>query len=163
MKGERKDHRGEKSAPPTPARGDLEERHRRLGWWTLTVFVGLGLVLEALHGFKVGWYLAVGNETRRLLWTLAHAHGTLLGLVHLALATTAAASGEAAARLKTASRALSGATLLLPTGFFFAGFGIVDGDPGPAIVLAIPGGLLLFVAALSCALALGFRRAPYRP
>ena len=65
----------------------LVRRHLRFGWWSLATFGLLGLVLETLHGFKVGAYLDVSNETRRLMWTLAHAHGTLLGLVHLGFAS----------------------------------------------------------------------------
>jgi len=56
-------------------------RHLRFGWWSLLVFATLGLILESLHGFKVRAYLDVSNETRRLMWTLAHAHGTLLAVV----------------------------------------------------------------------------------
>src|SRR5882757_6559314 len=72
-------------APPTFL---LIRRHLRFGWWTLLIFLTAGLALEALHGLKIGAYLNVSNETRRLMWTLAHAHGTLLGLVHLGFAAT---------------------------------------------------------------------------
>src|SRR5688572_24062207 len=61
-------------------------RHLRFGWFSLLVFLTLGLMLEALHGFKVQAYLNVMNETRRLMWTLAHAHGAMLGLAHLGFA-----------------------------------------------------------------------------
>src|SRR5881409_631237 len=66
----------------------LAQRHLRFGWWTLLVFLSLGLVLEALHGFKVGAYLNPSNDTRRLVWALAHAHGTLFGLLNIAFAFT---------------------------------------------------------------------------
>src|SRR6185436_19638209 len=66
----------------------LIQRHLRVGWWTLLVFLTLGLVLESFHGFKVEAYLKVSNEIRRLMWTLAHAHGTLLGLINIAFAVT---------------------------------------------------------------------------
>ena len=62
--------------------------HLRFGWWSLLLFACLGLSLEAMHGFKVGWYLDVTHETRRLMFRLAHAHGTLLALGHVALAAT---------------------------------------------------------------------------
>ena len=62
---------------------DYARRHLRLGWWSLFVFATLGLGLESLHGFKVRAYLDVSNETRRLMWTLAHAHGALLGVVNV--------------------------------------------------------------------------------
>ena len=56
------------------------DRHLRFGWRSLFVFLVLGVVLETLHGFKLGWYLDVGAEMRRLMFTLAHAHGTLLAM-----------------------------------------------------------------------------------
>ena len=65
---------------------EMTSRHLRFGWGSLLVFVLLGGALEAMHGFKVDWYLAVGNETQRLMWRLAHAHGTFLSLVHVAFA-----------------------------------------------------------------------------
>ncbi|MFT7537369.1 MAG: hypothetical protein ACI85K_003327, partial [Hyphomicrobiaceae bacterium] len=72
----------------TPESTALQLRHLRLGWTSLLVFVLLGGVLESMHGFKVDWYLVVGNETQRLLWRLAHAHGTFLSLVHIGFAAT---------------------------------------------------------------------------
>ena len=65
---------------------DLTASHLAFGWWTLLVFLVLGIVLEGLHSLKAGLYLDASNETRRLLWTLSHAHGTLLALVHVAFA-----------------------------------------------------------------------------
>lgn len=58
------------------------------------LFIVLGIALETMHAFKVGSYLNAGNEIRRLMWTLAHAHGTLLALVHLAFGATVALSGS---------------------------------------------------------------------
>ena len=60
----------------------LVERHLRLGWWGLLLFLSMGGALELLHALKVGFYLDVSNETRRMLWTLSHAHGTLLAMLH---------------------------------------------------------------------------------
>jgi hypothetical protein len=62
---------------------DYARRHARIGWWSLLVFAALGLLLESFHGFKVAAYLDVSNETRRLMWRLAHVHGTLLGVLIL--------------------------------------------------------------------------------
>src|SRR6185436_11283953 len=67
---------------------DPRRRHLRFGWWALLCFLTLGVVLEAMHGFKVQWYLNVANETRRLMWTLAHAHGVLLALVNILFGLT---------------------------------------------------------------------------
>ena len=63
-------------------------RHLVFGWWCLLLFLFVGIGLEAMHGFKIGWYLDVSNETRRLMWRLGHAHGVLLSLVNIAFAHT---------------------------------------------------------------------------
>src|SRR5262249_28044773 len=63
-----------------PARPPL---NLRAGFWALFGFAALGLLLESLHAFKAGLYLDVPNDTRRLLWRLAHAHGALLGLLNV--------------------------------------------------------------------------------
>ncbi len=124
----------------------LTKRHLRFGWWTLLVFVVLGLVLEALHGFKVGAYLGARNETRRLMWTLAHAHGTLFGLINIAFALTVRLLPEWAARERgLASTCLRSATLLMPAGFFLGGVRFYSGDPGAGILLVPIGALLLIL------------------
>ncbi len=130
-------------------------RHLRFGWMSLLVFLTLGLALEAMHGFKVQAYLNVMNETRRLMWTLAHAHGTLLGLAHIAFAFTVHCTPAWPARRRTiASGALIGAGVLMPGGFFLGGIWVYAGDPGLGIVLVPVGGVLLFVAVLLAALSL---------
>ena len=123
---------------------DFVSRHLQFGWWSLLVFLSLGIVLEVLHGFKIGFYLDVSNETRRLLWTLAHAHGALLGLVHLGLAFTA--QQRPGPWVAKASPLLMGASVLLPGGFFLGGFGIEGGDPGLEILLLPVEALLLLGA-----------------
>jgi hypothetical protein len=139
-----------------PASG-LVRRHLRAGWWSLLVFLTAGLVLEALHGFKVGEYLNVANETRRLMWTLAHAHGTLLGLVNLAFAgTLRLLPSWPESQRHFASASLLAATGLMPAGFFLGGLFFYSGDPGMGIVLVPLGGTLLFVAVLLTALALKY-------
>lgn len=67
---------------------DYARRHLRFGWWSLLAFTAFGLALELLHGFKVGAYLDVSNDTRRLMWTLAHAHGTMLAVLHVVFGLT---------------------------------------------------------------------------
>jgi len=128
------------------ATGALVRRHLRIGWWTLAVFATTGLVLEGLHGFKVRWYLDLANETRRLMWTLGHAHGTALGLVHVAFAATVALRGFATRATRIASACLIGATVALPGGFFLGGAVTYDGDPGVGVVLVPLGAVLLVVA-----------------
>jgi len=121
-------------------------RHIRFGWCSLLVFITLGLVLEAMHGFKLGWYLDVSNSTRRLMWTLAHAHGTLLALLNLVLASTMKLFP--ASSVRASSRWLLGASVVMPAGFFLGGWVTYGGDPGLGIVLVALGGLMLFVAVL---------------
>lgn len=127
-------------------------RHLRIGYWSLALFVTLGLVLESLHAFKVGAYLDVGNETRRLMWRLAHAHGTLLAVVHVVYGLTVRAYPRAARPL--ASAGLTGALLLVPGGFFAGGVAIHGGDPSPAVLLVPAGFVALVVALVSVALSL---------
>jgi hypothetical protein len=129
----------------------MQFRHLRLGWTSLLVFVVLGGVLESMHGFKVDWYLAVGNETQRLLWRLAHAHGTFLSLVHIGFAATVPhlvkAEGESTASPKFVSASFTAALIALPGGFLLGAFGGHGGDPGLGIVL-VPFGLVMLVVAI---------------
>ena len=134
-------------------------RHMRLGWWLVLAFLSLGIVLEGLHAFKIGWYLDVSNDTRRLMWTLAHAHGTLLGLLHIAFATTLAACvRRTTGRHAVASNCLTAASLLLPLGFLLGGIYTYGGDPGHGILLVPVGAFLLFVAVLLTALSVPSRQ-----
>ena len=127
----------------------LIRRHFCCGWWLLLAFLSLGILLEAMHGFKVDWYLSVDNETRRLMWRLSHAHGALLALVNIALAATLSGLGlQNASSLRIASLCLIAASLLLPGGFLLGGIVIYDGDPGLGILPVPLGGLALFVAVL---------------
>jgi len=134
--------------------------HLIFGWWSLLAFLTFGLVLEAFHGFKLDFYLDLNNETRRLLWTLAHAHGTLLSLINIAFAVSIGLlPGWTAGRLLLASRTLLASTLLLPFGFLLGGAVIYHGDPGPGVVLVPIGALLLMVAVFVTARAASVRRA----
>jgi hypothetical protein len=127
--------------------------HLAFGWWLVVVSVALGTLLEGLHALKLGYYLDASNETRRLLFTLAHAHGALLGLVHIAFAASLPKLrrlSEGGCRL--ASRALMAGSLLLPAGFLLGGIFAYEGDPGLAVLLAPLGALLVFIAVLVIAL-----------
>ncbi len=136
-------------------------RHLRVGWFSLLVFLSLGLVLEALHGLKVQAYLNAMSETRRLMWTLAHAHGTLLAVVQLGFAFTVLQVPAWRARARTiASRSLLAAGVLMPGGFFLGGVWVYAGDPGLGILLVPVGGVLLFVAVLLTTLSLKHLEAP---
>ena len=135
----------------------LADRNLRFGWWSLLVFLSLGAVLEALHGFKIGWYVDVKNDTRRLMFTLAHAHGTLLALVNI----VAGLSGRIVERFtlrSSVSFALIWAAILLPAGFFLGGIVTYDGDPGLGVWLVPVGAALLFYSIARIALDLSKRR-----
>lgn len=140
---------------------DYAQRHIRFGWWSLLVFATAGLVLETLHGFKVRAYLDVSNETRRLMWTLAHAHGTLLAVVHVIFGLTVRGARELSARnLRPISSALMGASVLLPGGFFLGGIAFYSGDPGFGILLVPFGAVLLLAAVFLIARATGAPQTP---
>jgi len=85
----------------------------------------------------------VGNETRRLMFTLAHAHGTLLALVNIAAGLTGLNVDRFGLR-PSVSFALIWAAILLPAGFFLGGIVIYDGDPGLGVWLVPVGAVLLF-------------------
>lgn len=114
------------------------------------MWLSLGLVLEAMHGFKLGWYLDVVNDARRLMLTLAHAHGTLIALVNLAFAATMRA-GEASASLARGASFLRWAGILMPVGFLLGGIQILGADPGFGIVLVPVGAVFLCLGVLAAA------------
>ncbi len=129
-------------------------KHLRFGWWYLAVWVTIGLVLEGLHGFKIGWYLDVGNDTRRLMLTLAHAHGSFLALVNIALALTARSIAGYEIR-PSVSFALIWAAILLPGGFLLGGIVSYGGDPGLGVWLVPVGALFLLYAVARTAMEIG--------
>lgn len=135
----------------TPETHNPAHFHIRVGWWALALFATLGLVLETLHGFKNAWYLEQANETRRLLFTLAHAHGTLLAVVNLVFGGLLRAF-PGGAPSAVASRGLVAALALMPAGFFLGGLFLYDGDPGVGVFLVPVGALALIAAAVAAAL-----------
>jgi hypothetical protein len=147
--------RPSKELPPADLR--LVRRHLTFGWWSIAAFATFGLALETLHGFKVSAYLDVTNATRRLMWTLAHAHGTLLGLAHLGLAASVRLAVPEPARLETASKALVAASLVLPGGFFLGGVSFYAGDPGVGVALVPVGAALMIYTAVALARAVSSR------
>jgi len=146
--------RPSKQAPPV---AQLADRNLRFGWWSLLVFLSLGAILETLQGFKIGWYVDVGDETRRLMFTLAHAHGTLLAVVNIAAGLTARIVERFTLR-PSVSFALIWAAILLPAGFFLGGIVIYDGDPGLGVWLVPIGAALMFYCIARIALDLSKRK-----
>lgn len=142
-----------KTAPPATPDDDVAFRSIRFGWWLLGVSVTLGIVVEMLHGFKVGWYLDVGNEMRRLMLTLAHTHGTWIAIVNMAAGYGAKAFGPAFLPAKPAA-AIRIAGVLMPLGFFLGGLVIHDGDPGIGVFLVPIGGFLMLYGVFAVAAAI---------
>ncbi len=121
----------------------------RAGWLLLAFSLPLGLTLEALHAWKVDVYL--GSALRRELWTLAHAHGNLLGILCLVFAALGARiGGDGSHRLRLARGLVLGAALM-PLGFLGGGVLSGEGDPSLAIVLVPLGGIVLLVTLLAAA------------
>ena len=144
----------------TPDTSEYVRRHLLFAWWSLALFLILGLLLDAMHGLKVGYYLDVQNSTRRLMWTLSHAHGSLLALVHVAFAYTLRAFTFAdLGWLSLASPGLIASSVLLPGGFFLGGLFIYGGDPGLGVLLTPVGGVVLVGAAIVTARAVQQGRA----
>ena len=121
----------------------------RAGWLLLAIALPFGVTLETLHGFKVQAYLA--SEMRREMWRLAHAHGTLLGILCLVSAALAEAHVPPAIRPRVMAMIRWGA-VLMPLGFFLGGILNSEGDPSLGILLVPPGALLLVVALVQVAL-----------
>jgi hypothetical protein len=120
----------------------------RAGYWLLAVSLPLGLTLEALHGFKVRAFLE--SDMRRELFRLAHAHGTLLGILCLVFAALAERNVPEASRLPIARLVVWGA-VLMPVGFFLGGVLNSEGDPSLGIALVPIGAALLIVALVRAA------------
>ncbi len=131
----------------TELRLRIARRHQVIGWWALLGFLTLGLALETFHGFKFGFYLDPPHRLRRLLWTLAHAHGTLLAVVNICFALGLTQFGRwSEQRLKLTSFFLIDALVLLPAGFFLGGIGHGEGDPSLGILLVPIGAALMLIA-----------------
>ena len=144
------------AAPPDAEA--LARRHLSFGWWSIAIFTTFGLVLEAAHGLKLGWYLDVSSATRRLSFTLGHAHGTLLGLANVAFAVSVPRIKLEGASAARASFALRAASVLMPLGFILGGASFYAGDPGIGIALVPPSALLLVYALVVIARGFSSRR-----
>ena len=121
------------------------------GWSLLSVFLPLGLTLEALHALRVPVYFQ--SAMRRELWTLAHAHGNLLGLLCLVFAALAVrALPEERVRASVSLWLRLGAAAM-PLGFFLGGVLNQEGDPSFGILHVPVGGLMLLFALVRAGLA----------
>jgi hypothetical protein len=93
-----------------------------------------------LNGFKLARYLE--DSLRRELWTLAHAHGTLLSIACLVLAWAGPLASLDASRARWCDRLFALGAVVLPLGFLLGGAWHSEADPGLGIVLVPAGGLL---------------------
>jgi hypothetical protein len=119
------------------------------GWISVAVWMTFGLLLEGLLGYKTPAYLL--DDTRRELFRLAHAHGTLLGLILLAAALSGQLFKLAPPRAAWISLRLGAA--VMPVGFLLAGIWHYESDPGLGIWLVPPAALLLIFGVVAFALA----------
>jgi hypothetical protein len=115
----------------------------RFGWSAIALFLLMGLVLEFFHLIKAPFY--VETALRRELWTLAHAHGTLLGLLNVGFAATATRCLDREASRALASWLLRAGGAAVPAGFLLGGVGQSEGDPS-LFILLVPAGALLALA-----------------
>jgi hypothetical protein len=134
-----------------------EDSNLTLGWVMLAFFLAMGMVLESFHLVKLPAYLQ--THLRRELWTLAHAHGALFGVINILFGLSAKRvfpqhlhhhqrRGRAASLLRIGS-------LLVPLGFLFGGIGNAEGDPSLAILLVPIGGVMALIGIVSIARASG--------
>lgn len=130
-------------------------RHLLAGWLGLLFFLALGIALEVLHGLKISAYLDLRNSTRRLMWTLGHAHGSLFSVISMAWAWTM--SQLPASRLhRVASWGILGGLLFLPLGFLLGGIDAQDGDPGIGILFVPVGAGFMLLGVLAASLSVWF-------
>ena len=153
--------RKQRNSERSPAAGqpaDTERRHQKFGWCGLTLFLLAGFALETFHGLKLGFYLDEDQTTRRLMWTLAHSHGALFSLVHIAWAfTLSRIPNQSEWELTWIGRCLTAGLILLPLGFFLGGLQTFGGDPGPGVLL-VPIGALAMIAGVGITARAAMRR-----
>ncbi len=111
----------------------------------------MGLTLEALHALKLPVYL--DSAMRREMWTLAHAHGNLLGILCVAFSAVAQKTIPDDAARASIARWLRWGAVIMPLGFFLGGVLNHEGDPSWGIAIVPLGGLFLLVALVRTALA----------
>ncbi|MFP6619845.1 MAG: hypothetical protein VB877_10900 [Pirellulaceae bacterium] len=124
-------------------------RNLQVGWWTLLVFVCLGVLLELNLSFRSHFYMDASQHMRRLMWRLAHAHGTLLALLNIIFGIYAChLSRPGVPNQEFAASCLQSAGFLVPGGFFLAGLFAYQSTPGLATLLIPLGAILLVLGVL---------------
>jgi hypothetical protein len=120
----------------------------RQGWISLAAWIVFGLLIEGLIGFRSP--VLLDDSTRRDMFRLAHAHGTLLNLVLIAAAICARLDLIRPSQVSSIS--LRCAVVLLPVGFLLGGVWHYRDDPGLGIFLVPIGAMLLLSAVFSLGL-----------
>jgi len=115
------------------------------GWTLVAASLAGGLLLESFHLVKLPLYMDV--HVRRELWTLAHAHGALLGVIAVLFGLSADRLLPEPATRALAARMVTTGAIIVPLGFLGGGIGNAEGDPSLAILL-VPVGALLALAGL---------------
>ena len=123
------------------------------GFWLLAIALPLGITLEALHALKVPVYLH--SALRREMWTLAHAHGNLLGVLCLAYGAIAERWLAPARMRRRVARWLVAGAIAMTLGFFLGGILNFEGDPSLGILFVPLGGACLLIALGSAVFAVG--------
>lgn len=118
----------------------------------IAVWMSFGLLLEGFIAFRVPAYLLDG--VTRELFRLAHAHGTLLSLVLIAIGMCWRSGFIAPPR--TAKLSLQIGSVLMPVGFLLGGIGHYESDPSPLVFFAPLGGVMMIFGIVACAV--GFKR-----
>jgi hypothetical protein len=118
------------------------------GWLSLAFWISFGLLLESLMAYKSPAYLE--DPQRRELFRLAHAHGSVLGMVLIIAAIWARGIGARLSRLAVVALRLG--AVVMPLGFLAAGLWHPDSEPGLAIWLVPAGALPLIFSLTSIAL-----------
>lgn len=118
----------------------------------VAVWMTFGLLLEGLIGYKTPAYLQ--DPVRRELFRLAHAHGTLLSLLLLALALVCDRFEVRPANIVT--MILRGGIILLPIGFLLGGVWHYESDPGAGIWIVPVAAVMVVFGVVS--LAIAFRK-----
>jgi hypothetical protein len=119
------------------------------GWLSIAFWMSVGLLLEGLLGYKAPAYLQ--DAQRRELFRLAHAHGTLLGLIVVIaglVTQTVRLSPPKYGRL-----ALQIGAAVMPFGFLISGIWHYESDPGLGIWLVPPAALLVIFGIIAMAFA----------
>ena len=125
------------------------------GFLSIAFWMSVGLLLEGLLGYKTPGYLQ--DPVRRELFRLAHAHGTLLGLLVVVAGLVTQSLQMSAPRYSRLALQIGAA--VMPFGFLISGIWHYESDPGLGIWLVPPAALLVIFGIISMALSSRWQKA----